>query len=171
MEQWNTGILGLFCIALKNIRIHEINQSWIALWEVFRHQKRTTFRLAMPWLPRRGGYPWHLYQHSWRNYKNWSYCAGGAQEALIQTLKLCVFDHYSMIALKLHCVPNIPSFHVGGIKPVSLKATWFQCIIEIRKRYTRPMAGVTPVWAYHHRKGHPSEKKGGGPICCAPPAI
>jgi hypothetical protein len=29
MEQWNTGILGLFCIALKNIVIHEINQSWI----------------------------------------------------------------------------------------------------------------------------------------------
>ena len=29
MEQWNTGILGLFCIALKNIMIHEINQSWI----------------------------------------------------------------------------------------------------------------------------------------------
>jgi hypothetical protein len=26
MEQWNTGILGLFCIALKNIMIHEINQ-------------------------------------------------------------------------------------------------------------------------------------------------
>jgi hypothetical protein len=30
---------------------------------------------------------------------------------LIQTLKLFVFDHDS----------NIPSFHVGGIKPVSLK--------------------------------------------------
>jgi hypothetical protein len=29
MEQWNTGIFGLFCIALKNIMIHEINQSWI----------------------------------------------------------------------------------------------------------------------------------------------
>ncbi len=25
--------------------------------------------LGMPWLPRRGGYPWHLYQHSWRNCK------------------------------------------------------------------------------------------------------
>ena len=65
---------------------------------------------------------------------------------LIQTLKLCVFDHYfypvkpfffcftgAVIALKLHCVPNIPSFlpretfflfhwgHVGGIKSVPLK--------------------------------------------------
>jgi hypothetical protein len=29
MEEWNTGILGLDCIALKNIMIHEINQSWI----------------------------------------------------------------------------------------------------------------------------------------------
>jgi hypothetical protein len=29
MERWNTGILGLYCIALKNIMIHEINQSWI----------------------------------------------------------------------------------------------------------------------------------------------
>jgi len=29
MEQWNDGILGLYWIALKNIMIHEINQSWI----------------------------------------------------------------------------------------------------------------------------------------------
>jgi hypothetical protein len=29
MEKWNTGILGLFCIALKNIMIDEINRSWI----------------------------------------------------------------------------------------------------------------------------------------------
>jgi len=33
------------------------------------------------------------------------------EKTLIQTFKLCVFDHYSMI----------PSFHVGGIKPVSFK--------------------------------------------------
>jgi len=32
------------------------------------------------------------------------------EKTLIQTLKLCVFDHYS----------NIPSFRVGGIKPVSV---------------------------------------------------
>jgi hypothetical protein len=30
---------------------------------------------------------------------------------LIQTLKLCVFDHYSIV----------PAFHVGGIKPLTLK--------------------------------------------------
>jgi len=36
---------------------------------------------------------------------------------------------------------------------------------------TRPMMGVTPAWACHHRKGHPSGKKGGGPSGCAPPAI
>jgi hypothetical protein len=29
MEQWNTGILGLFCIALKNNMIYRINPSWI----------------------------------------------------------------------------------------------------------------------------------------------
>ena len=29
---------------------------------------------------------------------------------------------------------NIPSFHVGGIKLVSLKAAWFQYIIEIPRR-------------------------------------
>jgi hypothetical protein len=29
MEKWHTGISGLFCIALKNIMIDEINQSWI----------------------------------------------------------------------------------------------------------------------------------------------
>jgi hypothetical protein len=29
LERWNTGILGLYYIALKNIMIHEINQSWI----------------------------------------------------------------------------------------------------------------------------------------------
>ena len=29
MERWNTGILGIYCIALKNIMIHEINPSWI----------------------------------------------------------------------------------------------------------------------------------------------
>ena len=28
MEQWNTGILGLFCIALKKNVIYEINPSW-----------------------------------------------------------------------------------------------------------------------------------------------
>jgi len=29
MQHWHTGILGLFCIALENIVIHGINQSWI----------------------------------------------------------------------------------------------------------------------------------------------
>ena len=29
---------------------------------------------------------------------------------------------------------NIPSFHVGGTKPVSLKIAWFQYIIEIPRR-------------------------------------
>ena len=29
----------------------------------------------------------------------------------IQMLKLYVLDHYSSIALKLHCVPSIPIFH------------------------------------------------------------
>jgi hypothetical protein len=29
MEQWNTGILGLFCIALKKNMIYEINPLWI----------------------------------------------------------------------------------------------------------------------------------------------
>jgi hypothetical protein len=29
MEYWNIGILGLYCIALKNLMIHEINQPWI----------------------------------------------------------------------------------------------------------------------------------------------
>jgi hypothetical protein len=29
MERWNPGILGLYCIALKNIMMHEINLSWI----------------------------------------------------------------------------------------------------------------------------------------------
>jgi len=91
MEQWNTGILGLF-------------------------------RLGMPWLPRRGGYPWYLYQHSWRNYKNWSQCAGGAQEALIQTLKLCVFDHYFY--------PVKPFFSVSP-------GPWFQhSIIPCRRHKT-----------------------------------
>jgi len=51
----------------------------------------------MPWLPRRGGHPGYLYEHSWRNSENWFQCAGGAQETLIQTLKLCVFGHYSII--------------------------------------------------------------------------
>jgi hypothetical protein len=41
----------------------------------------------------------------------------------------------AMIALKLHCVPNIPSFHVGGTKPVSVEAAWFQYIIEIPRHY------------------------------------
>ncbi len=38
------------------------------------------------------------------------------QQTLIQAMRLCVFDHYSNIALKLHFVPSIPLFHVGGIK-------------------------------------------------------
>ena len=29
MEQWNTGIWGLFCIALKKNMIYEINPSWV----------------------------------------------------------------------------------------------------------------------------------------------
>jgi hypothetical protein len=29
MEKWNTGILGIECIELKNIMFHEINPSWI----------------------------------------------------------------------------------------------------------------------------------------------
>jgi hypothetical protein len=33
---------------------------------------------------------------------------------------------HSTIALKLHCVPSIPLFHVGDIKPALLKATSFQ---------------------------------------------
>ncbi|CAB1072085.1 hypothetical protein D1AOALGA4SA_1439 [Olavius algarvensis Delta 1 endosymbiont] len=47
---------------------------------------------------------------------------------LIQTLKLCVFNHY-FYPVKPFCPfhwghdSNIPAFHVGGIKPVSLKAT------------------------------------------------
>ena len=38
---------------------------------------------------------------------------------------------HSTIALKLHFVPSIPLFHVGGIKAVLLKATYFQYVIEI----------------------------------------
>jgi hypothetical protein len=29
MDRWDTGILGQYCFALKNIMIHEINQAWI----------------------------------------------------------------------------------------------------------------------------------------------
>jgi len=29
MEQWNAGILGLYCIAMKITMIYEINPSWI----------------------------------------------------------------------------------------------------------------------------------------------
>ena len=38
---------------------------------------------------------------------------------------------------------NIPSFHVGGIKPVPLKATWFQYIIEIPRRIIILTANIT----------------------------
>jgi hypothetical protein len=41
---------------------------------------------------------------------------------------------HSIIALKLHFVPSIPLFHVGGIKPVLLKATCFQYVIETAGR-------------------------------------
>ena len=41
---------------------------------------------------------------------NFDFCDFCAFLRLYQTLKLCVFDHYS----------NIPSFHVGDIKPVSV---------------------------------------------------
>jgi hypothetical protein len=41
---------------------------------------------------------------------------------LIFIHKLFVFDHYSIIVLKLHFVPSIQLFHVGGIKSVLQKA-------------------------------------------------
>jgi len=54
------------------------------------------------------------------------------QPTLIQTLKLCVFDHHSSIPSFQYS--SIPVFHVGGIHAVPLKDTCFQYIIEIPRR-------------------------------------
>jgi len=35
LEYWNTGMLGLFCIALKKNMIYEINPSWFACFTAF----------------------------------------------------------------------------------------------------------------------------------------
>ncbi len=78
---------------------------------------------VMPWLPRRGGYPWHLYQQSWRNCKNWSQKPWSKHWSYAFLTIIPWFQH-----------SNIPSFHVGDIKPVPLKTTWFQYIIEIPRR-------------------------------------
>ena len=104
---------------------------YFALWEVFRYQKR--IRLRRIWechdchegvvipgtymsihgetvkidsnAPEAHKKPWS---------KHWSYAF----------LAIIPLFHDSMI----------PTFHVGGTKPVSVKAAWFQYIIEIPRR-------------------------------------
>ena len=79
---------------------------------------------------------------------------------------------------------KINRIHLFDVRRTSFKTTLYganvncECLQNnfafmgfARLSYIRPKAAVTPVWACRHRKGHPSEKEGGVPSGCEPPAI
>ena len=96
---------------------------YFTLWEVFQHQKRV--RLRRIW-ERHDCHEGAVIPGTYINIHG---------EIVKIDSKNIDPDTEVMRLWPLFHRSSIPSFHVGGIKPLTLKDAWFQYIIEIPRRY------------------------------------
>ena len=96
--------------------------SYLALWKVFRHQKGIRLRRI-----------WECHDCHEGVVIPGTYKSIHGETVKIDPKNLDPNTEVMRFWLLFHG-SNIPSFHVGGTKPVSLKAACFQYIIEIPRR-------------------------------------